>query len=186
LLLEAEVSQYHQQLKAVLLEKHRFEDIMKTTEDKTRKDIINGKYLRYMSRFLRDLNVLSLSEKSYKSITSTIKESGSTQPRALMAYYYSTLHLASEYGSSAFCPIVIDAPNQQGQDKENLPLMLKFIIDNQPESSQLVLAIEETHDIDFGAKMVSLTRKRKLLDSDSFEGVEGRMRLFLTKAANYA
>lgn len=185
-LLEAEVAQYRKQLAAVLLEKHHFEDIMKATEDKTRKGIINGKYLGYMSRFLKNLNVYSLDEKSYKSITSTIKESGSTQPRALMAYYYSTLHLASEYGSSAFCPIVIDAPNQQGQDKENLPLMLKFIIDNQPENSQLILAIEETHNIDFGAKIVNLTRKRKLLDPASFEAVKERMGVFLTRAANYA
>ena len=185
-LLEAEVKQYQAQLAAVLLEKHHFEDIMKATEDKTRKDAINDKYLRYMSRFLKNLNVLSLDEKSYKSITSTIKESGSTQPRALMAYYYSILHLASEYGTSAFCPIVIDAPNQQGQDKENLPLMLKFIVDNQPENSQIILAIEETHDIDFGAKMVNLTRKRKLLDPESFEGIERRMRPFLTKAINHA
>lgn len=184
-MLEEEVALYTERLKEVLIEKKRYEDVMKDSEDKERKELINGKYLGYMSKFLIGLNVLSLKEKFYKAMTSTIKESGSAKPRALMAYYYSILHLAREYGSSAFCPIVIDAPNQQGQDKENLPLMLQFIVDNQPRESQLVLAIEETHGIDFDAKMINLTHKRRLLDPEQLGVVAERMHPFLVKAANF-
>ncbi|MBG8555742.1 hypothetical protein I5L79_19515 [Hymenobacter sp. BT594] len=181
-----EVEQYTKRLKNVLVEKKRYEDTIKELDDKERKEAINEKYLRYMSTFLKGLNVRSLQEKFYKSMSSTIKESGSAKPRALMAYYYSILHLVREYGSSAFCPIVIDAPNQQGQDKENLPLMLKFIIDNQPKNTQLILAIEETHDIDFGAQMVTLTHKSRLLDPEQFDTVSERMHPFLIRAAQYS
>jgi hypothetical protein len=57
------------------------------------------------------LDVLTMSEKSYKKITSKIAETGSGNPRALLAYYFSILEVMKEFSTSMFCPIVIDSPN---------------------------------------------------------------------------
>lgn len=183
-LFESEIDVYNQQLRDLLLLKRQNEARIKSIDNKERKESIKSMYLGYMSSFLKKINIYSLPETSYNSISSSIKESGSAKPRALMAYYYSILHIVREFGSSAFCPIVIDAPNQQGQDSENLPIMLEFIKGNQPDKSQLILTIEESHSIDFDAKIIELTRKRKLLSIDDYASVLSELNPFLTKSAN--
>lgn len=68
---------------------------------------------------------------------------GSAHPRSILAYRYALLRTIREFGSSTYCPIVIDAPNQQGQDGEHLEVILKFIVDEKPSDSQLIMACEE-------------------------------------------
>lgn len=178
-LFETEIQEYERQLKEKLLIKNQLEKDIKALDDQKRRARIKDEYMTYMSSFLKELNIYSLSETSYKKIDSSIKESGSAMPRALMAYYYSILHVMRKNGSSAYCPILIDSPNQQGQDRENLPILLKFIINNQPKDSQLILAIEETHDINFSAKMIELHNKRSLLLEDEYDSVFQNMQPFL-------
>ena len=55
---------------------------------------------------------------------------GSERPRGITAVYYAFLHTARRYSSCAFCPIAIDAPNQQRQD--DMQRVLRFIIDKRP------------------------------------------------------
>ncbi len=68
------------------------------------------------------------------SMTSMPFGRGSEGPRGIIAYYYAFLHTVRKYSSSAFCPIVIDAPNQQGQD--DMQRVMRFIIDKRPPDSQ--------------------------------------------------
>ena len=55
--------------------------------------------------------------------------------------------------------MVIDAPHQQEQDRQNHKRMLKFINEKRPAGSQLVLALVEDCGIDFGGKEVQMTEK---------------------------
>ena len=50
---------------------------------------------------------------------------GSERSRGIIALYYAFLHTARRYSSCAFCPIVIDAPNQQRRD--DMQRVLRFI-----------------------------------------------------------
>ena len=68
---------------------------------------------------------------------------GSEGTRELLSYYYAVLFCAAEFSSSAFCPIVIDAPNQQGQDSQHLQAVYEFLIDSRPPNSQLIFSAEE-------------------------------------------
>ena len=68
-------------------------------------------------------------------------EHGSEGPRGIIAFYYAFLHTARRYSSCAFCPIVIDAPNQQGQD--DMQRVMRFIIDKRPADSQVIVATED-------------------------------------------
>jgi hypothetical protein len=176
---DSEIIEFESELKERLLLQKQFEDELKTYDDRKRSLKIRSEYKDYMAKYLKKLNVHSLSENSYKRIDSTIKESGSTTPRALIAYYYSILQVIKNNGSSTFCPIVIDSPNQQGQDRENLPKLLQFIIDEQPKDSQLILAIEESHGIDFEAKIIQLNKKRSLLLKDEFVSVFNEIKPYL-------
>jgi hypothetical protein len=98
-----------------------------------------------------------------------ISSNSATYLTRLMAYYYAILHLMREYASSTYFPIVIDSPNQQGQDAENLPILLNFILNKQPKDSQLVLSIEEEHGIDFNGKLIYLTNKQSVLSEDGYD-----------------
>ena len=60
------------------------------------------------------------------SIASPPRARGSEGPRGLAAYYYALLHTIREFGSATFCPIVVDAPKQQGQDRQHLPAIIKI------------------------------------------------------------
>lgn len=178
-LFESEIQMYENELKEKLLLKNHFEKEVKRFEDRKRASEIRDSYRGYMSSFLKKLNVYSLSESSYKRIDSSIKESGSAMPRALMAYYYSILYVIKSNGSSAFCPIIIDSPNQQGQDSENLPRLINFILEKQPKDSQLILGLEELPENDLNLHIVELTEKRSLLQVDEYDEVFDEIKPYL-------
>ena len=52
------------------------------------------------------------------NITSISLGRGSEGPRGLITYFYAFLHTARRYSSSAFCPIVIDAPEPAGPGRD--------------------------------------------------------------------
>jgi hypothetical protein len=80
----------------------------------------------------------------------------------LAAYYYAFLHTAHKFGSSAFCPIVIDAPNQQGQDANHLPAIIAFLVKSRPPNAQLILAVEEAAGVDGTDVQVVAVDKQKI------------------------
>lgn len=180
-LFESEIKEYEDELKEKLLLKIELEKEVKKFEDRKRAAEIRESYREYMSQFLKKLGVFSLSERFYKRIDSSIKESGSAMPRALMAYYYSILYVIKRYGSSAFCPIIIDSPNQQGQDSENLPKLINFIVEKQPVDSQLILALEELPANNLNLEIIELNEKRSLLQSDEYDIVFEEMKPYLNE-----
>jgi hypothetical protein len=179
LLFESEILAFETELKEKLLLKNELEKEVKKFEDKKRASDIRAEYRVIMGINLSQLNVHSLYEKYYMRIDSSIQESGSAMPRALMAYYYSILNIIKKYGSSAFCPIIIDSPNQQGQDKENLPRLINFIIDNQPKDSQLILGLEEIPEGHTNEYIIELLEERSLLQADEYEEVLDEIKPYL-------
>ncbi|WP_462266477.1 hypothetical protein [Mucilaginibacter sp.] len=168
-LFEQEIAAYDKELGEKILLRDSLESDLKSIEDKVRTELIRNKYRGYMKRFLGQLNLAAVKEATYKNIDTHLSEGGSKTPRELMAYYYSILHVMNEYSSSTFFPIIVDSPNQQGQDSKNLPAMLNFIIKEQVPGSQLVLSIEEDHGIDYQAEIVRLTDDRSLLNNLAYD-----------------
>ncbi len=182
-LFENEIKKFEKLLGDMSYKYSELESMIKALTDKERWDDILTKYRNLMRRNLQLLNVYSLSEESYKNIDTTVKECGSATPRALMAYYYSILHLMNSHGSSSYCPIIIDSPNQQGQDSENLPKLLRFILDYQPHNSQLILGLEDIHNVESsGAEVIELREKGHLLQTDEYESVYSEMKFYLDKS----
>jgi len=147
--------------------------------DKERKQEITGEYQRLMAKYLRDLEVFSLTGNDYKNIASKINDTGSSKARALIAYYYSVFNIIQKYSTSFFCPIVIDSPNQQAQDIDHIDKILLFVKDNQPEGTQLILGLEELYGIDFECEMIELSEKYHLLQTGDFDEVYTELRPYL-------
>jgi predicted nucleic acid-binding Zn-ribbon protein len=147
--------------------------------DRRRTEQIAGRYRSAMKENLLKLSVLTLPEKDFASIDSSIRETGSNLPRALLAYYFSVLTTIREFGDGTFFPIVIDSPNQQAQDKTSLAAMLKFIRDNQPKDSQLILGFEDDLGVDIPGTRINLVQKHHLMTGTAYAEVRASLAPFI-------
>lgn len=148
---------------------------VKKLSDPKRKATILNFYHAKMDDFLNELMVTSFPESSYKKIDAKVSETGSDLPRALLAYYFSILHTIEEYSTSTFCPIVIDSPNQQDQDRPNWLRMLQFIRNRQQPSSQIVLALVDDLGVTFDGTVIELREREKVLCTEDYVAVKDQM-----------
>jgi DNA repair exonuclease SbcCD ATPase subunit len=155
------------------IEKDKLEKQLKDLESKERKNEINLFYRSTLSSFLKKLDVHSLAQEEYKKITTKIEslETGSSRPRALIAYYFSFFHLMKKCSSATYFPLIIDSPNQQDQDVEHIDKIMNFIDSNQPDNTQMILGVAETYGIDFKCPTIHLEEKYNLLQENEFESV---------------
>lgn len=86
---------------------------------------------------------VKIDDPSKQAITTIKVARGSEGPRALLAYYYAFIHTNEEFANATTFPLVIDAPNQQGQDAVHLPQMLRFIFEHAPSGAQVIVATED-------------------------------------------
>lgn len=159
------------------LQKDTLEKKLKAFESKERKTEIQNFFTSRMGSFLKKLDIHSLNFEDYKAITTTIesKETGSSRPRALIAYYFTFFHLMKKFTSSTYCPIIIDSPNQQDQDIEHIDKIMGFINHNQPDNSQMILGLAETYGENFNCKIIELKEKYSLLQKSEYEEVADEM-----------
>ncbi|CAE6753429.1 AAA family ATPase [Nitrospira defluvii] len=152
--------------------------IIKKLDDKERRMATVQEYRSWMRQYLQHLNVRTLPEKAYAAIDSSIKETGSDQPRALLAYFLSILQLVRSRGNTPNFPIVIDAPNQQEQDENNIRRMLELLKGKRPLNSQLVLGLVDDYGIDFGGTVVEMSEPHRALRLEEYEDLAFEMRSY--------
>lgn len=106
---------------------------------------------------------------------------GSETPRALFAYYHAVLNTAARHSSAPFCPIVVDAPNQQGQDAPHIRAIMQFIFQEQPAGTQVIAAAESSYGFDLSAEEVVEVGKerRRVLDPTQYDEVLKHCRPYL-------
>ena len=124
-----------------------------------------------MSNLLRKLDVKNLANEKYENITSKIEKSGSDKPRAILAYFFSILYTIDKYSSSIFCPLIIDSPNQQAQDKTNMKKIMELVTTGPKEDWQLILAVESMHGVNFPGEIIELSEKLHVLLKSEFTSV---------------
>lgn len=155
------------------IEKEKLEKELKALESKKRKQEIVDYYNTKLTSFLKKLDIFSLKENEYSKITSKIEslETGSSRPRALIAYYFTFFHLMKKYSSSTYFPLIVDSPNQQDQDIEHIDKIMNFIHGNQPKDTQMIIGVAETYGVDFQCKVIKLEEKYSLLQKEEYEEV---------------
>jgi hypothetical protein len=109
---------------------------MKSADSRKRRSAIQGYFSDHLQMFAKELDV-RLPGPEVLSVQGLKIGRGSEGPRALAAYYFAFLHTAENYGTSTFCPIVVDAPNQQGQDPDHLRRIMTFLLSQVPQNSQI-------------------------------------------------
>lgn len=141
--------------------------------DRTRTAEIRKFYRARLSAYSHKLDV-QLDDPEKQSIASVNVARGSEGPRALLAYYYAFLHTKIKFTDNVRFPVVIDSPNQQGQDKVHLPQMVKFIFDHVPDDAQTIVATEDASGLDLKGVTIATygEAKRQVLREKEYETVK--------------
>lgn len=135
-----------------------------------RAKVINDFYSERMELFASELGVHDLREDVRRRPDAGIAASGSALPRSLLAYHFAVLHTAKEKGDAKHFPVVIDSPNQQGQDANHLRQMLSFIVKRTPSDQQLILAVEDRpSNFTFDGGLIELTTPFGLLEAGQYD-----------------
>jgi hypothetical protein len=159
------------------------ESRMRAADSKQRKQDIQAQFSQLLRSYAVQLDV-RVADTKQLSLQGLHIGRGSEGPRALAVYYYSFLHIAKQHGSSAFCPIVIDAPNQQGQDKGHLKKLMQFLLSEAPADAQVIIASETAPPISRDVKVVDVSwKKDQVLRDDKYAEVLGYVRPFLEQAS---
>ena len=150
---------------------------MKDTQRRDRTSKIKSEFAGLLVEFARALDV-RLDDKKNLNLSGVNIGRGSEGPRALLAYYFAFLRVTSTYSSSVQCPIVIDAPNQQGQDKTHMPAMMRLMLEQAPKDSQLIIGAEEQYGLsDSEIELVDVSgQKDHVLRLEQFEHVAEAVR----------
>ena len=132
-----------------------------------RKEII-AEYGETLRKYTNKLGVHSLNDNAFKIITSNLDESGSDLPRAILAYFFATQSAIRKNGNSTLFPIIIDSPNQQEQDPDNLRKMLEFIYKQRAPEQQLIVGMVEDAGVEFEGEMLVFDKKYSVLSEADY------------------
>lgn len=178
--LKEDIAAVKESISKIEKELEKLKETMESFDDKHRVKELNTEFRELMAKHLGQLSVPGMSTAKLR-VWSKISETGSDLPRALLAYYYSVLHMTKDRSAAAFCTIVMDSPNQQDQDRSNYIKMLEFIRDERPKDSQLVLGLVDSLGVDFGGTLIELTDERQLLQDSQFDEVSKEMEPFFAQ-----
>jgi hypothetical protein len=115
--------------------------------------------------------VREIDDKAFSSIDTRITGSGSDLPRALLAYFLSITQTIQSYGHYRTFPLVVDAPNQQEQDPENIRRMLKVFREHSPADAQLILGTVDDYGVEFGGSIIEMNEPSFALRQDDYDEV---------------
>lgn len=153
-------------------------------ENLVRKKNIDNVYIEHMQKNLYLLDVTGLRLPEYKSIFSNVKATGSERPRAIIAYFFSILQTIRQFGSSTYCPIIIDAPRQQEQDEENHFRILQFLQQNIPEQSQSIIGLVDDCGVEFDGSIIEMKEKNHALSEKMFPEIVEEIKPYVETMLN--
>jgi phage shock protein A len=152
------------------------EDKQETFKDKKRREKIESFYAQLMLRYLHRLDVAAIDHATVSKINGRISDTGSDQPRAVLAYDLALLKTIYEFKGSFTAPMVLDSPNQQDQDEANVAEMIKLIISERPENGQTILATVSMHGVEVeDGSVLEFDQKLTVLKGEEFDTMNNRM-----------
>lgn len=138
------------------------------------KNKINTRYYELMLQDKNKFRLEEIKEKSFEKITSTFKGGGSNKPIATVIWYINLLKLRNEFNPNAIhFPIVFDSPNNAETDLEKKGQLYKYIVENVPDGSQLIVSgigyeDGDTFGVAFDHAIQLNNQKYKLLCSEDY------------------
>jgi hypothetical protein len=138
---EDEAAALNAEIRDRLMEVQKLSARLKELTNPRRSKEILAHFRQSYASALFSLNLSPIEMRGIR-LTSRPDMSGSGGPRSILAYYGALWRTCFGPYRSFSIPLVIDAPNQQGQDNINLPRVLKYIAENLPSGAQVILGTE--------------------------------------------
>ncbi|PRX10005.1 UNVERIFIED_ORG: hypothetical protein BCL66_105191 [Martelella mediterranea] len=174
---ELELADLEDKIGKLVVKIHSLETRLDALASRQRSAAILSTFRQAYASALGALNMPVIDTKKLR-LNSRPRISGSGGPRSVLAYYAALWKTSlSEYGSFSV-PVVIDSPQQQGQDATNLPIMIRYISEVLPSDMQVILGVETHTDFPFD-KVIKLDEPYRLLRSEAFQGVNSKVRPFI-------
>lgn len=142
-------------------------DMEKYDTPARRKEIIS-EYGETLRKFTSKLGVHSLNSNAFQNINANLEESGSDLPRAILAYFFAAQAAIRKNGNATLFPLIIDSPNQQEQDPDNLKRMLEFIYSQRAADQQLIVGLVEDANVGFDGEMLLVDKKHSVLSESDY------------------
>ncbi|WP_349782534.1 hypothetical protein [Xanthomonas arboricola] len=148
----------------------------KTLLTKEEREDLNAAFKSSLAAHVQELNAQGVnlapieSPVDYKKLYGSGGAAEST--RGILAYYMSVIRQAHEAENEVFPAVVIDTPNQQEQADFNYENILKFLMEQVPSNSQLILCAmnrDEIHGYKSVAHVIELDEKKILKDTNYAE-----------------
>lgn len=141
---------------------------IKEIKSKKRKNEITMQLKDKCKTFAEKINLPSTYIK-FRDLVQVIDHTGSETPR-LVYMYQSALYLYNlERGENPFNFYVIDTPNQQGQDEDNLECIFKSMELLLSNKGQVIVGTERKTGLEEKANnIINLSTKRKCLNSEKY------------------
>ena len=131
----------------------KYDNKMKELEDKAKSKKIRDKFRNTYAASLYHLNISQIAT-SKANLANRPNISGSGGPRSVLAYYSALWELCFGPSGSFLVPMIVDSPNQQGQDDINLPKVIEFVSSMLPKNTQLIFGSEIDTEFVFDKKIV--------------------------------
>ena len=125
-----------------------------------------------------------VSENTDISIGGKFSFSGSSLPRAIVAFHFSYFKIISKYRGPLMAPIVVDEPKQSGIVERGYQMLLEYMLKERPKKSQLILAIASESGMitdNESSTIIDLNKYDSLLIESDFEEVKSIIETLLAK-----
>jgi hypothetical protein len=144
--------------------------------DRKRSSEIISSYKARVTGYLQRLDVKTIRSEHLESPSGRMPTSGSDLPRAILAQFFGILHTMHKYsGAYVACPIIVDSPIQQDPDPDNIVKIIRFVTEERPGDSQLILGSVSLHEIDFDGHKIELGEKNRLLEKKSYRKINDQL-----------
>ncbi len=160
------------------------ESEMASLDSKDRRSRVLDDFRQRYDSGLRALGVTNVDGVDASSVFPSIPGTGSTLPRALLAYYFAFAETAKLHGTAAIGPMIIDAPNQQEQDPENLGRIMRYIRDHAMKWGQAVVGCVDQAGVDFEGKVIEIDEHDRVLVPGEYTNVREEIQPYLAMSAS--
>ncbi|ENK1244372.1 AAA family ATPase [Clostridium botulinum] len=151
------------------IEKSGYESDVKKLNSQKRMKEIKRDFREIFEKVLEQVKVSSSAIK-LNGFIQKIENTGSERPRIILSYHLALYLYNLERGENPFNWLVVDTPNQQGQDAKNLKNIDSLISLMLSEKGQVIIGTErETGHEDKASRVIKLTNYKRCLSSNTYD-----------------
>lgn len=135
-------------------------------------------YLGRLSKSLQILNVTDIDSKDLQKFKVSFTSGGNDLPCAILAQVFTLYSIAVKHSKTICAPIVMDAIFQQEPAEEKVNTIWDYVINYQPDESQLILSTTSIHDKKIKGKVISFVKEKGLFTSKDYQMERENIRFY--------